>query len=191
VLTLGVVITEQVTSRAESGQLTTEHRNLSTTQSSPRSSKQLVSHYQDTLTKSSGTSPTNLLTNMKLKDRLDTYTTPELRRMGLKLIAITRQTLGHGNKPFPKLKIRNGLTGSYGQYDFEALVVNPSACETVDKFVKTIIHEYTHHIQKGIKRNYASSQSKHGYWNCPFEVEARGNETKYKSIVWKQFKQIP
>jgi hypothetical protein len=111
--------------------------------------------------------------------------------MGLKLIAITRQTLGHGNKPFPKLKIRNGLTGSYGQYDFEALVVNPSACETVDKFVKTIIHEYTHHIQKGIKRNYASSQSKHGYWNCPFEVEARGNETKYKSIVWKQFKQIP
>jgi hypothetical protein len=191
VLTLGVVITEQVTSRAESGQLTMGHRNLSTTQLSPRSSKQLVSHYQDTLTKSSGTSPTNLLTNMKLKDRLDTYTTPELRRMGLKLIAITRQTLGHGNKPFPKLKIRNGLTGSYGQYDFEALVVNPSACETVDKFVKTIIHEYTHHIQRGIKRNYASSQSKHGYWNCPFEVEARGNETKYKSIVWKQFKQIP
>jgi hypothetical protein len=128
---------------------------------------------------------------MKLKDRLDTYTTPQLRRMGLKLIAITRQTLGHGNKPFPKLKIRNGLTGSYGQYDFEALVVNPSACETVDKFVKTIIHEYTHHIQRGIKRNYASSQSKHGYWNCPFEVEARGNETKYKSIVWKQFKQTP
>jgi hypothetical protein len=189
VLTLGVVITEQVTSRAESGQLTMGRRNLSTTQSSPPSSKPLVSHYQDTLTKSSGTSPTNLLTNMKLKDRLDTYTTPQLRRMGLKLIAITRQTLGHGNKPFPKLKIRNGLTGSYGQYDFEALVVNPSACETVDKFVKTIIHEYTHHIQRGIKRNYASSQSKHGYWNCPFEVEARGNETKYKSVIWKQFKQ--
>jgi hypothetical protein len=191
VLTLGVVITEQVTSRAESGQLTMGHRNLSTTQLSPRSSKQLVSHYQDTLTKSSGTSPTNLLTNMKLKDRLDTYTTPELRRMGLKLIAITRQTLGHGNKPFPKLKIRNGLTGSYGQYDFEALVINPSACETMEMFVKTIIHEYTHHIQRGIKRNYASSMKKNGYWECPFEVEARGNETKYKSIVWKQFKQIP
>ena len=127
---------------------------------------------------------------MRLKDKCNTYSTPQLRKMGLQLIAITRKTLGHGNKPFPKLKIRNGLTGSYGQYDFEAIVVNPSACETMEMFVKTIIHEYTHHIQKGVKRNYASSMSKHGYWDCPFEVEARGNEKKYKSVVWKQFKQI-
>ena len=127
---------------------------------------------------------------MRLKDKCNTYSTPQLRKMGLQLIAISRKTLGHGNKPFPKLKIRNGLTGSYGQYDFEAIVINPSACETMEMFVRTIIHEYTHHIQKGVKRNYASSMSKHGYWDCPFEVEARGNEKKYKSVVWKQFKQI-
>ena len=126
---------------------------------------------------------------MKLKDRLDTYTTTELRKMGLQLITIVRKTLGHGNKPSPKLKIRNGLTNLYGQYDYESLLINPSTCETVDKFVKTIIHEYTHHIQRGIKRNYASSQTRHGYWDCPFEVEARGNEKKYKSVVWKTFKQ--
>ena len=56
---------------------------------------------------------------MKLKDRLDTYTTPELRKMGLQLITIVRKTLGHGNKPSPKLKIRNGLVNLYGQYDYE------------------------------------------------------------------------
>jgi hypothetical protein len=126
---------------------------------------------------------------MKLKDKLNTYTTPELRKVGLQLITIVRKTLGHGNKPSPKLKIRNGLSNSFGQYDFESLVINPSTCETMDMFVRTIIHEYTHHIQRGIKRNYASSMKKNGYWNCPFEVEARGNEKKYKSIVWKTFKQ--
>lgn len=126
---------------------------------------------------------------MKLKDNLNTYTTPELRKMGLTIIGITRKILGHGNKPSPKLKIRNGLANSYGQYDFESLVINPSTCVTMDMFVRTIIHEYTHHIQRGIKRNYASSMEKNGYWDCPFEVEARGNEKKYKSVVWKTFKQ--
>ena len=126
---------------------------------------------------------------MKLKDNLNTYTTPELRKMGLTIIGITRKILGHGNKPSPKLKIRNGLVNSYGQYDFKSLVINPSTCETMEMFVRTIIHEYTHHIQRGIKRNYASSMKKNGYWDCPFEVEARGNEKKYKSIVWKTFKQ--
>ena len=126
---------------------------------------------------------------MKLKDNLNTYTTPELRKMGLTIIGITRKILGHGNKPSPKLKIRNGLVNSYGQYDFESLVINPSSCVTMEMFVRTIIHEYTHHIQRGIKRNYASSMKKNGYWDCPFEVEARGNEKKYKSVVWKTFKQ--
>lgn len=126
---------------------------------------------------------------MKLKDNLNTYTTPELRKMGLTLIGITRKILGHGNKPSPKLKIRNKLANSYGQYDFESLVINPSTCVTMEMFVRTIIHEYTHHIQRGIKRNYASSMKKNGYWDCPFEVEARGNEKKYKSVVWKTFKQ--
>lgn len=126
---------------------------------------------------------------MKLKDNLNTYTTPELRKMGLQLITIVRKTLGHGNKPSPKLKIRNGLANSFGQYDFESIVINPTTCGTIDMFIKTIIHEYTHHIQKGLKRNYASSMNKNGYWNCPFEVEARENEKKYKSVIWKQFKQ--
>ena len=127
---------------------------------------------------------------MTLKDKLNTYSVKQLRTLGTETIKVAREVLGHGNKPSPKFKIRNGLTGCYGQYDYDyTIFVNPSECVNVDKFIRTIIHEYTHHIQRGIKRNYASSMKKNGYWDCPFEVEARGNEKKYKSVVWKTFKQ--
>ena len=56
-------------------------------------------------------------------------------------------------------------------------------------FVGVIIHEYTHHIQKGLKQNYDKSVKKYGYYDCPFEVEARGNAKKYKKKVWKMVKQ--
>jgi hypothetical protein len=129
---------------------------------------------------------------MTLKDNLNTYTTPQLRRMGMKLIAITRQTLGHGNKPFPKFRIDNNLKNMYGQYDYTPrITINPSICEDMSTFVGVIIHEYTHHIQKGIKTKYDESVKKYGYYNCPFEVEARDNAKKYKSVIWKQFKQTP
>jgi hypothetical protein len=110
--------------------------------------------------------------------------------VGLKILSLVRKKLGHGNKPVPKFKINNRLNGYYGQYDYEYVItINPSNCETIEMFVRTIIHEYTHHIQKGLKRNYTSSVKRDGYYNSPFEVEARGNEKKYKSVIWKEFKQ--
>jgi hypothetical protein len=127
---------------------------------------------------------------MKLKDKCKKYTTPQLRKVGLKILSLVRKKLGHGNKPVPKFKINNRLNGYYGQYDYEYVItINPSNCETIEMFVRTIIHEYTHHIQKGLKRNYTSSVKRDGYYNSPFEVEARGNEKKYKSVIWKEFKQ--
>lgn len=128
---------------------------------------------------------------MTLKDKLNTYTTSELREIGLTILDVTRKVLGHGNKPVPKFKIRNNLSGRYGQYDYEYnIYVNPTNCVTMEMFVRVIIHEYTHHIQKGLKRNYTSSVLRNGYWDSPYEVEARGNELKYKSIVWKQVKPL-
>ena len=56
---------------------------------------------------------------MKLKDNLNIYTTTELRKMGIQILSIVRKTLGHGNKPIPKFKINNRLSGCYGQYDYE------------------------------------------------------------------------
>ena len=128
---------------------------------------------------------------MKLKDKLNTYTTSELREIGLIILDVTRKTLGHGNKPAPKFKIRNTLSGRYGQYDYEYnIYVNPTNCVTMEMFVRTIIHEYTHHIQKGLKSINTPSVIKNGYYDSPFEIEARGNELKYKSQVWKQVKSL-
>jgi hypothetical protein len=126
---------------------------------------------------------------MKLKDNLTKYNTRELRALGLKILGTTRKVLGHGNKPFPKFRINNNLKNMYGQYDYTPrITINPSVCEDMSTFVGVIIHEYTHHIQKGIKAGYDSAIQKYGYYDCPFEVEARGNAKKYKKEVWKEFK---
>lgn len=66
--------------------------------------------------------------------------------------------------------------------------VNPSKCKTISYFIGVTIHEYTHHIQRGLKRNYESSVKKYGYKNCPFEIEAISNAKKYKKEVWKKVK---
>ena len=125
---------------------------------------------------------------MKLKDKCNIYSTHHLRKVGLKVLSLVRKKLGHGNKPVPKFKINNRLNGCYGQYDYEYVItINPSNCGTINMFVRTIIHEYTHHIQKGLKRNYTSSVKRDGYYDSPFEVEARENEKKYKSVIWKEF----
>ena len=127
---------------------------------------------------------------MKLKDKLQDYTTRELRTIGLNVLGVTRKVLGHGNKPVPKFKINNRLGGSYGQYNYDySITINPTNCKTMKMYVRTIIHEYTHHIQKGLKRNYTSSVNRNGYYDSPFEVEARENELKYVKQVWKQYKQ--
>jgi len=126
---------------------------------------------------------------MKLKDNLTKYNTRELRALGLKILGTTRKVLGHGNKPFPKFRINNNLRNMYGQYDYTPrITINPSVCEDMSTFVGVIIHEYTHHIQKGIKAGYDSAIQKYGYYDCPFEVEARDNAKKYKKEVWKEFK---
>ena len=126
---------------------------------------------------------------MKLRDKIDKYSTWELRKLGKVIISETRLVLGHGNKPVPKIRINNKLSGMYGQYDYDyTITINPSVCKTLSKFVGVIIHEYTHHIQKGLKQNYNSSVEKNGYYDSPFEVEARHNGKKYKRRVWKRVK---
>jgi hypothetical protein len=128
---------------------------------------------------------------MKLTDRCDKYSIHELRTLGSLVVEVARKVLGHGNKPTPSFYIRNSMTKLYGQYCYShKIFVNPTNCETINYFVGTILHEYTHHIQKGLKKNYDSSVKKYGYNNCPFEIEAISNAKKYKKEVWKKVKQL-
>jgi hypothetical protein len=127
---------------------------------------------------------------MKLSHKCDKYSIKELRRVGKLVIKASREIIGHGNKPIPKLHIRNSLKDMYGLYCYShKIFINPSQCKKISVFVGVIIHEYTHHIQKGLKQNYDGSVKKYGYYDCPFEVEARGNAKKYKKKVWKKVKQ--
>ena len=47
---------------------------------------------------------------------------------------------------------------------------------TVRKLISTIIHEYTHSLQK-VKMSYNVMYDKYGYWNHPMEIEARKSES--------------
>jgi hypothetical protein len=124
---------------------------------------------------------------MRITDKCHKYTTPELRLLGMYTIDVCRKVIGHGNKPAPKFKIDNTMEDKYGTYYYEhIIVVNPSIMRNISQFVGVIIHEYTHHIQRGLKRNYTSSVNKYGYENCPFEIEANENTKKYKKKVWKK-----
>ena len=128
---------------------------------------------------------------MKLKDKCDKYSTQELRILGMYVVEVIRKIIGHGNKPTPSFHIRNNMDNLYGQYSYDyKIFVNPKNCETISYFIGVTIHEYTHHIQKGLKKNYDSSVKKHGYNNCPFEIEAISNAKKYKKEVWKKVKPL-
>jgi hypothetical protein len=61
---------------------------------------------------------------------------------------------------------------------------------TVGRYVEVFIHEWVHSLQKGLKRNYSKMTKEHGYWNNPYEVEAREGEKLFKSDVWKLTKKI-
>jgi len=55
----------------------------------------------------------------------------------------------------------------------------------IDSYVRVFIHEWTHSLQKGIKKNYIKLEEKYGYWYNPYEVEARQSEKEFKSVIWK------
>ena len=82
---------------------------------------------------------------------------------------------------------RRDLTYSYGDdekgfYGFYCPYVNhiricTNECKTLGRLTSTFIHEYTHYLQS-VRTKYASANAEFGYWNNPFEVEARKMEKK-------------
>ena len=55
--------------------------------------------------------------------------------------------------------------------------VSVGECKTLGRLTSTFIHEYTHYLQP-VRTKYLKSLKEHGYWDCPFEVEARTMEKK-------------
>lgn len=87
---------------------------------------------------------------------------------------------------------QSDLTYSYGKdedgfYGFYCPInnhihVSIAECRTIGRLTSTFIHEYTHYLQP-VRTKYVKSVEKHGYWDCPFEVEARETEKKFNRYL--------
>jgi hypothetical protein len=73
----------------------------------------------------------------------------------------------------------NEKDGFYGFYcpAINHIRVSVGECTTVGRLTSTFIHEYTHYLQPVLTK-YSSADEKFGYWDNPFEVEARMMEKK-------------
>jgi hypothetical protein len=71
--------------------------------------------------------------------------------------------------------------GFFGMYypEINQIEVYPDACYTIGRFTSTIIHEYIHTLQKQNIRAYSKLLKEYGYYNHPYEVEARSYEKKF------------
>ena len=92
---------------------------------------------------------------------------------------------------------RSELTYSFGHetdgfYGFYCPIMNHirvsvGECPTVGRLTSTFIHEYTHYLQP-VRSKYLKSIAEHGYWNCPFEVEARMMEKKLNRYLLSEMR---
>jgi hypothetical protein len=87
---------------------------------------------------------------------------------------------------------RSDLTYSFGKeedgfYGFYCPInnhihVSLGECTTVGRLTSTFIHEYTHYLQP-VRTKYIPALITHGYWDNPFEVEARMVEKKFNRYL--------
>ena len=87
---------------------------------------------------------------------------------------------------------RSDLTYSFGKdedgfYGFYCPFVNHirlslTECKTVGRLTSSFIHEYTHYLQP-VRTKYVPLLATHGYWDNPFEVEARMIEKKFNRYL--------
>jgi hypothetical protein len=96
------------------------------------------------------------------------------KKKGLKV-----QMIGRGNKYF-------------GLYDYESKTIKlyKKSCSGMLGYLRTFVHEYAHAKQKGLAKNYTAYHFKYGYWNNPYEVDAREKEGAYRSVIWKEAKKL-
>ena len=80
----------------------------------------------------------------------------------------------------------------YGLYDYDTneIKIYKKSCSGLLGYVRTFVHEYAHAKQKGLKKNYTTYFALYGYWNNPYEVDARQKEKVYRPEIWKEAKKL-
>lgn len=127
---------------------------------------------------------------MTLKTPLESISRSELLLLNKSLRYACSERMGRNSTKIRTYKHNNPV--KYGQYDYNTDIISifRGSISDIDQYVKIFIHEWTHSLQKGLKRRYSKMNDKYGYNYNPFEVEARNNEKLYKSEVWKITKSI-
>ena len=97
-----------------------------------------------------------------------------------------------GKKKGLKVKTDNRGKKYFGVYDYntKTIKIYKKNCSGVLGYVRTFVHEYAHAKQRGLAKNYTSYHFKYGYWNNPYEVDARTKENMYRSDIWKEAKRL-
>ena len=116
--------------------------------------------------------------NLKWDTQIKGLTKREMYALGWEIFYYCRNVLKmkpRGNV-YPILHIYpRKRTESYGEYSSSIHLVEIYAaeCDTLRRFVDTVIHEYTHSCQGWVGVNYSAYNRKFGYYKNPFELEAR------------------
>ena len=122
---------------------------------------------------------------MILRKEISTLTRSELLKLNRGLKQACSILLGESNAEIRTInKMSEVYLANYDPYLNRITIYRPMV-KNIDSYVKVFIHEWTHSLQKGIKRNYTKLERKYGYWYNPYEVEARESEKEYKSVIWK------
>jgi hypothetical protein len=80
----------------------------------------------------------------------------------------------------------------FGMYDYQnkTIKIYKKSCSGMLGYVRTFVHEYAHAKQKGLGKNYTKYFVQYGYWNNPYEVDARQKEAMYRPLIWKEVKKL-
>jgi hypothetical protein len=115
---------------------------------------------------------------IKWDSQIDKFSKEDLYALGNEIFYYCRNVL--------KLKPRGGVypilwirpkkkSQAYGEYCpfLHSVEIFASECDTLRRFVDTVIHEYVHSCQAWIGVRYVIQSEKVGYKKNSFEVEAR------------------
>jgi hypothetical protein len=128
---------------------------------------------------------------MTLKTNIDQLTRSELLNLNKSLKIACNDIIGGNQRVFVRTYNKSN-PDCYAFYDYDdySIRIFRKDIKTIDKYVQVFIHEWTHSLQKGLKKKYTKMFMVYGYWHNPYEIEARLNEKIYKSIVWKYAKSL-
>jgi hypothetical protein len=123
---------------------------------------------------------------MTLKKEINTLSRSEILKLNRGLKLACSIFLGNSKVEIRTINkfVNQDNMAHYNPYLNRITIYRPMI-KDIDSYVRVFIHEWTHSLQKGIKKNYIKLEEKYGYWYNPYEVEARQSEKEFKSVIWK------